>query len=71
MKNVGYVLPCFPVLSEIFVATEMRAMERVGHRIQAIAFRRGQGPAQPIAGVLELYTVDSQARVLSEFVEAA
>ena len=38
MKKIGYVLSTFPVLSETFVGTEMRAMERVGHEVQPIAF---------------------------------
>lgn len=46
MKAIGYVLPSFPVLSETFVGTEMRAMERRGHRIVPIAFERHSGPAQ-------------------------
>ena len=38
MKKVGYVLTAFPVLSETFVGTEIRAMEQLGHSIVPIAF---------------------------------
>jgi glycosyltransferase involved in cell wall biosynthesis len=37
----------FPVLSETFVGTQMRALERLGHEVIPIAFKRGIGPAQP------------------------
>lgn len=47
MKTVGYVLPSFPVLSETFIGTEMRAMQRHGHRVVPIAFTRAVGQAQP------------------------
>jgi glycosyltransferase involved in cell wall biosynthesis len=46
MKTIAYLTPAFPVLSETFVGTEMRAMARRGHRIVPIAFRRHPGPAQ-------------------------
>ncbi|MCJ8274760.1 MAG: glycosyltransferase, partial [Psychrosphaera sp.] len=36
----------FPVLSETFVSTEMRAMERCGHEIQPIAFNHHDGQYQ-------------------------
>jgi len=38
MKTVGYVLSTFPVLSETFVGTEIRAMEQLGHKVVPIAF---------------------------------
>lgn len=38
MKTVGYVLSTFPVLSETFVGTEIRAMEQLGHKIVPISF---------------------------------
>jgi glycosyltransferase involved in cell wall biosynthesis len=46
MKTIAYLIPAFPVLSETFVGTEMRAMARRGHRVVPIAFRRHPGPAQ-------------------------
>lgn len=48
MKSIAYIIPCFPVLSETFVGTEMRAMARQGHQITPIAFRRHHGLAQAI-----------------------
>lgn len=46
MKKVGYVLAAFPVLSETFVGTEIRAMEQLGHNIVPIAFERSSAPVQ-------------------------
>jgi len=40
MKTIGYVLAAFPVFSETFVGTEMRAMARHGHRIVPIVLAR-------------------------------
>lgn len=40
MKTIGYVMTEFPVLSETFIGTEIRAMQRLGHQIQPIAFGR-------------------------------
>ena len=48
MKAVAYITLSFPVLSETFVGTEMRAMQRRGHRVASIAFKRHAGPAQRI-----------------------
>jgi glycosyltransferase involved in cell wall biosynthesis len=50
MKTIGYVLANFPVLSETFVLTEMRAMMRRGHRIVPIVMGRSDGPRQPDNG---------------------
>lgn len=38
MKKIGYVLTDFPVFSETFVGTEMRAMAAKGHTILPFAF---------------------------------
>lgn len=46
MKTVGYVLSTFPVLSETFIGTEIRAMEAHGHTIVPIAFERVTGAIQ-------------------------
>ncbi len=46
MKTVGYVLSKFPVLSETFVGTEIRAMEAHGHTIVPIAFEQATGAIQ-------------------------
>jgi colanic acid/amylovoran biosynthesis glycosyltransferase len=37
MNKIGYILSSFPVLSETFISTEIRAMERCGHETQPIA----------------------------------
>lgn len=47
MKNVGYVLSAFPVLSETFVGNEMRAMQLLGHHITPIAFVKPDTFGQP------------------------
>lgn len=73
MKSIGYVIPQFPVLSETFVGVEMRAMERVGHRILPIAFRTPDCAYQPIDSRLHEHCVylykqnawKSAARLLS------
>ena len=52
MKAVGYVLSDFPVLSQSFVGTEMRAMAALGHSVLPLVLRRGAGPGQPEDGPL-------------------
>ena len=47
MKNIGYVLSTFPVLSETFVGNEMRAMQLLGHNITPIAFVKPDTLGQP------------------------
>lgn len=46
MKTIGYVLAAFPVFSETFVGTEMRAMAARGHRVMPIVLARTPGPSQ-------------------------
>lgn len=46
MNKIAYVLPSYPVLSETFVGTEMRAMEAFGHDVQPIAFNHHLGEYQ-------------------------
>lgn len=46
-KSIGYVLSEFPVLSESFVGTEMRAMRACGHRVFPLVLRRHDGRGQP------------------------
>lgn len=48
MSQIGYVLSDFPVLSETFVGTEIRAMKALGHSIQPMAFRLNPNGGQPI-----------------------
>lgn len=43
MKKIAYVMTHFPVLSETFISTEIRAMEGCGHSIQPIAFNHYDG----------------------------
>jgi glycosyltransferase involved in cell wall biosynthesis len=50
MKTIGYVLANFPVLSETFVVTEMRAMMARGHRVVPIVMTRYEGRRQPDTG---------------------
>ncbi|SFB88974.1 glycosyltransferase family 4 protein [Pseudoalteromonas denitrificans] len=46
MNKIAYVLSSYPVLSETFVSTEMRAMEACGHEVQPIAFNHYEGEFQ-------------------------
>lgn len=46
MNKIGYILSNFPVLSETFVSTEIRAMQRCGHEIQPFAFHHYGGQYQ-------------------------
>ncbi|NQZ09054.1 MAG: glycosyltransferase [Algicola sp.] len=57
MNKIGYILSSFPVLSETFVSTEMRAMERCGHEIQPIAFNHHDGQYQSHDGSLKARTI--------------
>ncbi len=42
MKTIGYVIPCFPTLSETFTGVEMRAMAALGHQVIPFSFVKGQ-----------------------------
>ncbi|PQJ68014.1 glycosyltransferase family 4 protein [Photobacterium angustum] len=42
MKTIGYVIPCFPTLSETFTGVEMRAMIALGHHVVPFSFIKGQ-----------------------------
>jgi len=42
MKTIAYVVAGFPVFSETFVGTEIRAMEKLGHDIALFPFYRGK-----------------------------
>lgn len=46
MKTIGYILAAFPVLSETFIGTELRAMQRQGHRIVPIVLKKNDFPGQ-------------------------
>ncbi|SEG41229.1 glycosyltransferase [Vibrio hangzhouensis] len=52
MKTLGYVLSDFPVLSETFVGTEMRAMIAQGYRVRPLAFNVNPGSGQPADSAL-------------------
>ncbi|MCP5208398.1 MAG: glycosyltransferase [Hahellaceae bacterium] len=56
MKTVGYVLSNFPVLSETFVGTEIRAMQTLGHKVIPIAFNRPTEGYQPDDAALQRVT---------------
>jgi glycosyltransferase involved in cell wall biosynthesis len=47
-ETVAFLADCFPVLSETFIGTEIRAVERAGRRVEVIAFRRPDQPFQPV-----------------------
>ena len=46
MKKIAYVIPAFPVASETFITTEMKALMDVGHEIQGICFERKKEACQ-------------------------
>jgi len=46
MNKIAYVLSSYPVLSETFVSTEMRAIQACGHEVQPIAFNHYEGEFQ-------------------------
>ncbi|GMQ46077.1 glycosyltransferase [Vibrio sp. 10N] len=48
MKTLGYVLSDFPVLSETFVGTEIRAMEALGYQVKPFAFNINYEGGQPV-----------------------
>ena len=47
MKCIGYLVPRFPVWSETFVGTEIRAMQRHGHRVVLLSLERPDDNGQP------------------------
>ncbi len=48
MKAIGCVLSSFPVFSETFVGTEMRAMIARGHKVVPIVLQRPVNPGQSV-----------------------
>lgn len=40
MKKIIYVIPTFPVASETFITTEMKALTSCGHQVQGVCFER-------------------------------
>lgn len=55
--SVLHVLSAFPVLSETFVANEIRAMRALGHRALPLALVPHDGPCQPDDLVLQAGTL--------------
>jgi len=46
MKKIAYVIPTFPVASETFITTEMKALQSQGHEVQGICFERSSEACQ-------------------------
>ena len=46
MKTILYVIPEFPVASETFITTEIKAIERQGHRVVPVCLKRRDEPCQ-------------------------
>ena len=46
MKKIAYVIPTFPVASETFITTEMKALRSLGHDVQGICFERSTEACQ-------------------------
>ena len=57
MKKIAYIIPSFPVLSETFVGTEMRAMQKRGHTIIPISLGSGKNDYQPHDELLAAQTI--------------
>lgn len=48
MKNIGVVVPQFPVASETFVVTEINALASLGHQVTVFAFKEGSAWHLPL-----------------------
>ena len=46
MKKIAYVIPVFPIASETFITTEMKALMSCGHEVQGICFERSKEACQ-------------------------
>lgn len=46
MKKIAYVIPVFPVASETFITTEMKALMGFGHEVQGMCFERTEEACQ-------------------------
>ena len=46
MKKIAYVIPIFPIASETFITTEMKALISCGHEVQGICFERSNEACQ-------------------------
>lgn len=40
MKHIAIMVPCFPVPSETFVVTEIKALKKTGHKVSVITFEQ-------------------------------
>lgn len=62
--RIGFLTDQFPVLSETFVGTEIRAVERLGRSVHVISFKRPSQAGQPIDEGIARRTVylDGRAR---------
>ena len=45
--TIACLINHFPILSETFIGVQIRALERLGHKVIPISFSRSEGPAQP------------------------
>jgi len=62
VRKVAFLVDQFPVLSETFVGTEIRAVERAGRQVEVIAFRRPDRAFQPADAELAGRTIYLEAR---------
>jgi hypothetical protein len=46
MKKIAYVIPVFPIASETFITTEMKALMHCGHEVEGICFERSHEEKQ-------------------------
>jgi len=46
MKKIAYVIPVFPIASETFITTEMKALMHCGHEVGGICFERSHEDCQ-------------------------
>jgi glycosyltransferase involved in cell wall biosynthesis len=58
MKKIAYVIPVFPVASETFITTEMKALMDCGHSVQGICFELRDKPCQVGDEAIEQAIVD-------------
>ena len=57
MNKIAYVMAEFPVLSETFISTEMRAMCHQGHSIIPFALQPSDSPYQAHDAILKEQTL--------------
>jgi colanic acid/amylovoran biosynthesis glycosyltransferase len=72
--RIGYLINQYPAVSHTFIRREILALEALGHAIERVALRRGQGIVDPVDQAEEkrtFYLLDSKSQLLVKALRVA